>query len=126
MTTRIEADGLRADDWEVSAHSVASDYFSTLRIPLVRGRMWSASDDVRAEAVAVINETMARRLWPNDDPIGKRVRDRSFVERKIQWIFNAPGRDGWFEVVGVVRDTPNRGLLEPIAPAMCTVHGGAQ
>ena len=118
MSTRIEADGLRADDWEVSAHSVASDYFSTLRIPLVRGRMWSTSDDVRAEAVAVVNETMARRLWPNDDPIGKRVRDRSFVERKIQWIFNAPGRDGWFEVVGVVRDTPNRGLLEPIAPAM--------
>ena len=118
MTTRIEADGLRADDREVHTHSVASDYFSTLRIPLVRGRMWSASDDVRAEAVTVINETMARQLWPNDDPIGKRVRDRSFVERKIQWIFNAPGRDGWFEVVGVVRDTPNRGLLEPIEPAM--------
>jgi MacB-like protein len=98
--------------------SLLLDYFSTLRIPLVRGRMWSASDDLRAEAVAVINETMARQLWPNDDPIGKRVRDRSFVERNIQWIFNAPGRDGWFEVVGVVRDTPNRGLLEPIEPAM--------
>jgi len=116
--TRIEADGLRASEREVLASAIASDYFSTLRIPLVRGRMWSASDDARGEGVAVINETMARQLWPNDDPIGKRVRDRSFVERRVPWRFNAPGRDGWFEVVGVVRDTPNRGLLEPIAPAM--------
>src|SRR6185295_11502521 len=42
MLTRIDADGLRADDREVSVHSVASDYFSTLKMPLVRGRAWSA------------------------------------------------------------------------------------
>jgi putative ABC transport system permease protein len=67
----------------------------------------------------VINETMARQLWPNEDPIGKRVRDRSFAEpRRPAWVLNAPGRDGWFEVIGVVRDAPNRGLREPIAPAM--------
>jgi hypothetical protein len=66
----------------------------------------------------VINETMARQLWPNEDPIGKRVRDRSFVGRQAQWILDAPGRDGWFEVIGVVRDVPNRGLRGPIAPAM--------
>ena len=103
---------------EVLVHSVASDYFATLKMPLARGREWSASDDARAEGVTVINETMARQLWPNEDPIGKRVRDRSFVERRPQWVLNAPGRDGWFEVIGVVRDAPNRGLREPIAPAM--------
>jgi hypothetical protein len=118
MLTRIDADGLRADDREVSAHSVASDYFSTLKMPLVRGRSWSADDDERAEPVVVINETMARQLWPNQDPIGKHVRDRSFLEQRPQWILNAPGRDGSFEVIGVLRDVPNRGLREPIAPAM--------
>ena len=118
MAARIEADGLRSDDREVLTHAIASDYFSTLKIPLTRGRMWSASDDARAEAVAVINETMARQLWPNQEPIGKRVRDRSLVERRPQWILDAPGRDGRFEVIGVVRDVPNRGLREPIAPAM--------
>jgi putative ABC transport system permease protein len=118
VSTRIEADGLRAGDREVLAHSVASDYFSTLRMPLARGRVWSASDDVRADAVTVINETMARQLWPGEDPIGKLVRDRSFDARRSQWVLNAPGRDGWFEVIGVVRDAPNRGLREPIAPAM--------
>jgi ABC-type antimicrobial peptide transport system permease subunit len=68
--------------------------------------------------VAVINETMARELWPNEDPIGKHVRDRSFLESRPQWILNAPGRDGSFEVIGVLRDVPNRGLRDPIAPAM--------
>ena len=118
MTTHIEADGLRADDREVLALSIASDYFSTLKMPLVRGRMWLPADDARASAVTVINETMARQLWPQEDPIGKRVRDRSLVERRIQWMQYAPGRDGWFEVIGVVHDAPNRGLREPIAPAM--------
>ena len=118
MVTRIDAQGLRDADREVSTHSVASDYFATLKMPLARGRVWSASDDARAEGVTVINETMARQLWPNEDPIGKRVRDRSFVERRPEWVLNAPGRDGWFEVIGVVRDVPNRGLREPIAPAM--------
>jgi putative ABC transport system permease protein len=118
MMTRIDAADVRSDDREVSAHSVASDYFSTLKMPLVRGRTWSFADDERAEPVVVINETMARWLWPNQDPIGKHVRDRSFLEQRPQWILNAPGRDGSFEVIGVLRDVPNRGLREPIAPAM--------
>lgn len=125
VATRIDADGLRDGDREVLAHSVASDYFSTLKMPLARGRMWSSSDDARGEAVAVVNETMARQLWPNANPIGKRVRDRSFVERRPRWILNAPGRDGWFEVIGVVRDAPNRGLREPIAPAMYYPYSAA-
>lgn len=118
VALRVQAQGVAGDDREVLAHSVASDYFATLKMPLVRGRMWSAADDQRAEAVTVINETMARQLWPNQDPIGKRVRDREFLERRSQWVLNAPGRDGSFEVIGVLRDVPNRGLREPIAPAM--------
>jgi len=123
VATRIDADGSgprggSSVDREVLAHLVASDYFSTLKMPLVRGRMWSASDDARARPVAVINETMARQLWPNEDPIGKRVRDAALLERSAQWVLNAPGRDGWFDVIGVVRDAPNRGLREPIEPAM--------
>jgi predicted permease len=118
MATRIEADGFHTGDREVLAHSVASDYFSTLKMPLVRGRAWSAADDARAEPVVVINETMARQLWPNEDPIGKHMRDRSFLDPWPQWILKAPGRDGSFQVIGVLRDVPNRGLREPVAPAM--------
>jgi predicted lysophospholipase L1 biosynthesis ABC-type transport system permease subunit len=64
-------------------------------------------------------------LWPNDNPLGKRVRDRSFLARRPQWVLNAPGRDGWFEVIGVVRDAPNRGLREPIAPAIYYPYSAA-
>jgi len=119
MSTRIDAQGPGDATREGLTLSVASDYFATLKMPLIRGHAWSASDDARAEGVAVINETMARQLWPNEDPIGKRVRDRSFADRQNPpWVLNAPGRDGWFEVIGVVRDAPNRGMREPIAPAM--------
>jgi predicted permease len=118
MSMRVEADGPRSGEREVVTLAVASDYFSTLKMPLTRGHMWSASDDRRAAAVTVINETMARQLWPHEDPIGKRVRDRTPAERRPQWILNAPGRDGGFEVIGVLRDVPNQGLREPVAPAM--------
>jgi predicted permease len=116
--TRIDADGLRAGDRDVLVQPVSSDYFSTLKMPMVLGRAWSAADDGRAEAVAVINETMARQLWPGENPIGKHVRDRAFLERRPQWILAAPGRDGWLTVIGVMRDAPNQGLRKPIAPAM--------
>lgn len=117
MGTRIAAEG-HTDDREVQVYSVASNFFSTLKMPLVRGTTWSAADDDRAEPVVVINETMARQFWPNEDPLGKHVREPSFLKRP-QWILTAPGRDGSFEVIGVVRDAPDRGgLREPIAPAM--------
>jgi hypothetical protein len=123
--TRIDADGLRADDRDVLVQPVSSDYFSTLKMPLVRGRTWSEADDGRAEPVAVINQTMARQLWPDDNPIGKHVRDRTFLERRPEWILNAPGRDGWFTVIGVMKDAPNQGLDEPVAPAMYYPYSAA-
>jgi putative ABC transport system permease protein len=49
------------------------DWFATLRVPLKRGRLFTATDRVGMPKVVVINETAARRFWPNDDPIGKRV-----------------------------------------------------
>jgi predicted permease len=114
---RVETDRTGPGDREASINWVASDYFSTLRIPIVRGRMWSRADDAGGEPVAVVNEVMARQLWPNEDPVGKNVRLPQFVESRAAWILKAPGRNGWFRIVGVVRDTPNRGLDEPIVPA---------
>jgi putative ABC transport system permease protein len=59
---------------EVLWYDVGPGYFKTLGVPLVAGRFLTDRDDAAAPPVAVINETMARRLWPGEDPIGRRVR----------------------------------------------------
>ncbi len=69
---------------------VGPKFFDTTGATIVRGRAFDSRDDERSRRVAVINETMARTLWPGQEPIGQRFRF---------------GRDGdWIEVVGVAAD----------------------
>ncbi len=82
---------------------ISPRYFETLRVPLVRGRDFSAADAFDAPRVAIVNETLARRLWPGEDAIGKRLRVASA---------NAKQLEPWREVVGVVRDTQGAYLTE--------------
>jgi putative ABC transport system permease protein len=72
--------------------TVTPDYFSTMQIPLKQGRLFTDHDDAQSPKVVIVNETMARKLWPGESPIGRRL---------MQW------RDEKFlrEVVGVVGDT---------------------
>jgi len=70
---------------------VTPDYFNTLGIRLVRGRTFTPDDRVDRPSVLIVNESMARALWPNENPIGKRL---SYEDAKPEWR----------EVVGVVRD----------------------
>jgi predicted permease len=70
---------------------VSPQYFDTLGIPLRRGRPFTPEDRAGRTPVMVINETMARVLWPNEDPIGKRIG------------FRGPNPN-WREIVGVVGD----------------------
>ncbi len=58
---------------EVGVNWVSPSWFSALRVPLKRGRLFTAADRVGAPKVVVMSETAARRYWPNEDPIGKRV-----------------------------------------------------
>ncbi len=75
---------------------VNTQYFRALQIPLVKGRLFTEQDAAGKAPVLIINETMARRYWPNQDPIGKRAGD---------------GRpDGWMRVVGVVGDIHHMNL----------------
>ncbi len=73
---------------------VTPGFFRTMRTRVVRGREFTERDTRDSLPVAVINETMARRLWPGDDPVGKRV--------IVTIVADDPPR----EIVGVVGDTP--------------------
>ena len=72
--------------------SVTPEYFNTLQVPLKQGRLFTDHDDMQSPKVAIVNETMARQLWPGESPIGRR-----FWIRKDEKF--------WREVVGVVADT---------------------
>jgi hypothetical protein len=57
--------------FNAALNRVSAGYFRTMRIPLLRGRDIAPSDDALAPRVAVVNETMARRLWPASEPVGR-------------------------------------------------------
>jgi putative ABC transport system permease protein len=82
---------------------VESDYFRTMRVPLKEGRYFDGTDTPTSPPVVVINETMARKQWPHESPIGKRLK-QGFPQS------DTPYR----EIVGVVGDVPQAGLDEPI------------
>jgi predicted permease len=97
---------------------ISAHYFATMKIPLIRGRVWSDSESAGAPHVAVVNHTMARELWPDESAIGRRVLIPGYIKSSTYFRLAAPGSDGWFEIIGVVGDTPNVGLHEPPAPSI--------
>jgi len=97
---------------------ISANYFATMKIPLIRGRVWSDSESAGTPHVAVVNQTMARELWPDESAIGRRVRMPDYVKSSTYFRLAAPGSDGWFEIVGIVGNTPNVGLHEPPAPSI--------
>jgi putative ABC transport system permease protein len=91
-------------EWPI-AHSISAtpDYFRALAIPLVEGRLFETADDSARPDVAVINQTLARRFWPDRSPIGARITFE--VEQKH-----------WVEIVGVVGDVRGEALGTPAQP----------
>ena len=103
-------------------HSASPSYFAAMGIPLLKGRLYSAADGVMPEStgmdmqsllgwfrstrfVCVISQEMARRIWPGQDPIGKRFR------------FGPPSLQGpWVTVLGIVGNSRPRGLDQAPAP----------
>ena len=75
---------------------VSQDYFETIRLPLIKGRVFERTDGIETPSVAVINQSMARHRWKDEDPIGRRV---SFDSGRT-----------WVTIVGIVGDAKHYGL----------------
>jgi putative ABC transport system permease protein len=88
----------------------STDYFKTLGLPLIRGRLLSESDIDSARLVAVINQTLARDFFGKDDPIGQKIK---FV--MLDRVADAP-HNAFFEIIGVVGDAKNDGLRSTVLP----------
>lgn len=82
---------------------VGADYFRVMRIPLLRGRVFTEHDDLRSPSVAVIDGSLARAYFPNQNPVGKHL--------------HLAGLDQPFEIVGVVSHVDQNGLDEGVQSA---------
>jgi putative ABC transport system permease protein len=86
-----------ADQPRAKYRAASANYFVALGIPLVRGRYLDRTDGEKTPGVAVINSTMARRFFPNEDPIGKRI--KAGFDNSV-----------WSTIVGIVGDVKHAGL----------------
>jgi predicted permease len=95
-----------ASEHIANRQATRENYFTTMEIPLLRGRGFTEQDNQRAPKVAVVNQTFSRRFFPNDDALGKRVREGD----------NEPE----VEIVGVVADTKYNSQRNDIEPLLYT------
>jgi predicted permease len=100
---------------KVGLNFVSPNYFAVLRVPLVQGRVWDSVENHNAAHLAVINETMARRFFSNGNAIGQSFRP---PDLKGEPPFALTGEDpnGWYQIIGIIADKRDNGLLKPIEP----------
>jgi predicted permease len=93
---------------EIDTHyqQVFPNYFKAMGVPLLRGRMLTAADRDTVSLVGVVNETLVNKVFPNEDPLGKRVR-----------LGDSPS-EPWITIVGVIRDFRHYRLPQPMGPAI--------
>jgi putative ABC transport system permease protein len=95
---------------DVQTRSVEGDYFRVMRIPLLSGREFTSQDNENAPLVGIVNQSLARRFFNEENPVGKRVR----------WARGDP--KNWITVIGVAGDIKHTGLDEPEDPALYTPY----
>ncbi|HYL93795.1 MAG TPA: ABC transporter permease [Alphaproteobacteria bacterium] len=114
--TALEIFGRNTLNQEVNAGFVSQEYFEALRIPLLRGRLWSKTEIMSAAHLAIVNQTLVRQYWPDGNAIGKQIRLPKLIPSPSKEL-GAPASDGWAEIIGVVGDALNDGLTKPVKAA---------
>jgi predicted permease len=95
----------------IDGPTVSPEYFHLLGMPLLRGRLFSDQDLENTPRVAVINQAAARTYWPNQDPLGKRVRLR-LGARDLSSSNTPP----WTTIIGVIADARTESLADAVIP----------
>jgi predicted permease len=94
---------------------VDPQFFSILRIPLLRGRLWEPAETENGARFALVNQAFARRYFSGSDPLGHSVRIPR-LQNHPPGTVAVDGSDGWLPIIGVVADVRNDGLDQPVKP----------
>jgi predicted permease len=110
------------EQWKANYVFCSEDYFSALQVPLLSGRTFTEAEVNSGRKLIVINQTFARKFFPDDNPIGQHVRVLQMES------LPDPVRDAWFEIIGVIADIKNDGPQRPIIPELWapSMLGGSQ
>ncbi len=109
-TTGFVLEGRAPDpalEYDANHRQVSAGYLRAIGIPLLQGRYLDDSDQPNAQQVVIVNQAMARRFWPGEDAVGKRIRTT-----------DGPPSLPWLTIVGVVGDVRQMGLDAPVRPEM--------
>ena len=105
------------EDQKASINLVDSNYFTTLEIPLRHGRLWDTTEIAHGAPMAVVNEAFVRHYYSNGDILGRSIKIPSLKSEPPNRL-DAPGSDGWLQIIGVTADTLDDGLDKPVKPAI--------
>lgn len=103
-SVKIEGYGNSTASTNTDKQYLDGDYFQALRVPLIKGRFFSADDTSDTPKVVIINQAFAHQFFPNEDPIGKRI--------DVSW-----GDPAWSEIIGVVGNQKTESLASPDRPS---------
>ena len=85
-------------------------YLQTMKIPVKQGRAFTSADEANAEGVAIVNQTLAQRYWPGQNPIGQQVK---LIFPATRQLWDAEPRAGWLTIVGIAGDARDWAWGEP-------------
>ena len=102
---------------EARIHRITPNYFSTLGIQLLRGRLWDQTENMRGDSVVIINRTLAQRYWPNGNAIGQQIRVPD-LKGYTPLVAASSDSGGWRQVIGIVGNARNDGLGNPVLPGI--------
>jgi putative ABC transport system permease protein len=117
-STPVSVPGLKGASGQAVPMRVSPEYFATLHIPLLLGRTWTKTEAAQGARLALINQSMRHRYWPDTNPIGQVFVLNNGIANANAWKLVAPGNNQHYQVIGVVGDTPNKGLDEAVAPGL--------
>jgi len=119
VNLKFDMDGLQSPGAQIRVNLVSDAYFSTIGIPLLKGRYFDAADVTRATPLAIVTEDMVKKYFPHgQDPIGRQIRLDLPIEGLPPGFVKPPQTSNAYQIVGICGTVRNSGLRDQPEPAV--------